>query len=60
MSLYERLSYNPFNRTFVLFSIVFLTWYDLTSYSIVLSMSISALVFRILSLVLGVLFYVTT
>ena len=46
-SLCERLRYNPFNRTYILFTIVFLTWYDLTSYYIVLPISISALVFRL-------------
>ena len=35
MSFCERLSYNPFNRTSVIFAIVFLTWYELLSYSIV-------------------------
>ena len=36
MSFCERISYNPFHHTSVLFTIFFLTWYDLTSYSIVL------------------------
>ena len=39
-----------------LFSIVWLTWYDLTSYSIVLPVSISALVFRLWSIFIGVLY----
>ena len=41
----ERLSYNPFHFTSVIFTILFLTWYDLLSYSIVLPISISTLVF---------------
>ena len=43
----EKLSFNPFIRTFVHFTIVLLTWYYFTSYSILLPMSISALVFRL-------------
>ena len=41
----ERLSYNPFNCTYVIFTNAFLTWYELTSYSIVLPVSIYALIF---------------
>ena len=50
MYLCERLSYNPFNRTYVIFTIVFLTLYDLTPYYTVLPLSISSLVFRIWSI----------
>ena len=46
----ERLSYNPFNCTSILFTKLFLTWYDLNSYSIVLPISISALVFWLWSI----------
>ena len=46
MSFCERLSYNHFNCNYVLFTIVFLTWYDLTSYSIVLPILVYALVFQ--------------
>ena len=56
----ERLSYNPSNRTSVLFTIVFLSWYDLTSYSIVLLISISAMVFRHSSISYRCIIYVTT
>ena len=35
MSFCERLSYNYFTGTWILLRIVFLTWYDLTPYSIV-------------------------
>ena len=59
MSFCEHLSYNPFNRTYVIFIIVFLTWYDLTSYSIVLPISISALVFWLWSICFrSIIFYV--
>ena len=50
VSFCERLSYNPFNRTSVLFTIVFLTWYETKSYYIVLPISISALIFQFWSL----------
>ena len=59
MSFCERLNFNPFSRTFVHFNIVILTWYDFTSYSIVLPMSISALALRLWSIFLGILFYTT-
>ena len=36
ISFCERFKYNPFNCPSVIFSIVFLTWYDLTSYYILL------------------------
>ena len=39
-----------------LFAIVWLTWYDLTAYSIVLPVSISALVFRLWIIFIGVLY----
>ena len=44
MSFYERLNFNPFCCTFVHFTIIVLIWYDITSYTIVLPMSIYALV----------------
>ena len=40
-----------------LFAIVWLTWYELTSYSIVLPVSISALVFRLWSICYGCVVY---
>ena len=43
---------------FVLFTIVFLTWYDLTSYSIVLPVSKSDLVFRLWSICYRCVVYV--
>ena len=36
VSFYERLNFNPFMCTIVHFNIDVLTWYDFTSYSIVL------------------------
>ena len=60
MSFCDHFSYNPFNRNFLLSTIVFLTWCDLMSYSIVLPVSISALVLRLKVFFLGVLFYVAT
>ena len=56
----ERLCFNLFCCTFVHFTIVVLTWYKFTSYSIVLPMSFSVLFIRTWSICLGVLFYVTT
>ena len=56
ISFSEWLSFNIFCHTFVHFTTVFLTWYDFMSYSIVLSMSISAWVFQHGSIVLGALF----
>ena len=50
MSFCERLSYNSFNSASIIFTIVFLNWYDLMSYSIVLPFSIFALVFLIRSI----------
>ena len=50
ISFCESLSYNPFNCTSVLFTLFFLTWYDLTSYSISFPKSISALAFRLWSI----------
>ena len=50
ISFYEHLNYNPFIRTSIILNIVFLTWYDLTPYSLVLPISISALVFRLRSI----------
>ena len=48
----EWLKFNLFIHTFVHFTIVVLTWHDLTSYSKVLPMSISAWVFHTLSIFL--------
>ena len=56
MSFCERSSYNPFNRTSVLFNVVSLSCYDLTSYSNVLPISISALIFDFGVFGLGLLF----
>ena len=44
---------------FILVTIVFLTWYDLTSYSIVLPVSISALVFLLWSICYMCIIHVT-
>ena len=61
MSFCKNLSYNPFTRTSIIFTIVFLTWYDLTPYSILLPITISVTwSFDYGVFVLGVLFYVTT
>ena len=60
ISFCERLNFNTFMRTFLNFTIVILTWYDFTSYSIVLPMSISAQVFYVLSIYCGFIIYVTT
>ena len=46
----ERLSYNPFNCISIIFTVVFFTWCDLTSYSIILPISIYALVFLLWSI----------
>ena len=59
MSFCERLSCNPFNSTSVLPTIVFLTWDDLTSYSIVLPISISLLVFWLWNICYRSIIYVT-
>ena len=56
ISFYERLSFNNICCTSVHFNIVVLTWYDFTSYSIVLPMLISTRVFRPWSFFLGVFF----
>ena len=53
MSFCERLSYKPINHISVLFTIVFMSLYDLTSYSIVLPMKISVLVSRLWSILFG-------
>ena len=53
---YERLKLNPFSCTFVYFTIVIFTWYDFTSYYIVLSIYISDRLFDTLIIYLGVLF----
>ena len=47
-------------RTFVHFTIVVLTWYYFTSYSIVLPISISSRVFQALSIYCGCFINVTT
>ena len=52
----ERSSFNPFISIFVHFTILFLTWYDFTSYSIVLTTSNCAWFFQPGSIVLVVLF----
>ena len=57
---YEQLTFNPFCYTFVKFTIVVLTWYDFTSYSIVLPMSISVQVIQPGSICFRYIFYVTT
>ena len=44
--LWEVKNSNPFSRTYVQFTIVIFTWYILTSYYIVLPMSISARVYQ--------------
>ena len=46
----ERFSYNYWKLYFCSFTVVFLTWSDVTSYSILLPVSISALVFRLWSI----------
>ena len=46
----DKLNFNTFSRTFVHFTIFVLTWNDFTSYSILLSMSISARAFHTLSM----------
>ena len=52
----ERLNFNTFMRTFIHFTIVVLTFYDFTSYFILLPISISARVFMLCSFIVGVLF----
>ena len=42
ISFCERSKFNPFTRTFVYFTIAIFTWHDFMTYSIVLTMSISA------------------
>ena len=46
----DRFSYNSFKLSFCSFTIVFLTWYDVTLYSILLPVSVSYLVFRLWSI----------
>ena len=55
-----RLNFNPFSHTFVNFTIFILTWYDFTSYYILLTMSISSQVFHNLSIHCRCIIYVTT
>ena len=60
ISFYERLKYNPFRSTYLHFTIIVLTWYDFTLYSIVLPTSISARGFHTLSISFRYIIYVTT
>ena len=56
ISFYERLKFNPLSSTLVNLTIFVLTWYDFTSFYIVLLVSISDWVFQTLSIFLGVSF----
>ena len=60
ISFCVRLNFNPFIPTFVHFTIVVLTWYDFTTYSIVLPMYISAWVFHTLKFYFRCIIYITT
>ena len=59
ISFCEQLSFNPFSLTFVHFIIVVLTCYYLKSYSTVLTMYISDMVFRLWSICFRCIIYVT-
>ena len=56
ISFYEQLIFNTFCCTFLYFTIVVLNWYDFTSYSIVLPLSIYDRYFDLVVFFLGVLF----
>ena len=58
--LCQGLNCNPFSCTFVRSNIVILTWYDISSYSIVLPMWFSAFVFHALNIYFRCNIYVTT
>ena len=55
----ERLNFNPLIRIFLHFTIVVLTWYDLTSYYIVLPMSIYARILHALIIYCRCIVYIT-
>ena len=59
-SFSDRLNLNPFICTFSNLNIVVLTWYDITSYSIVLPMSIYPRLIYSLSIYFRCIIYVTT
>ena len=58
ISFCEKLSFNTFSCTFVHFTIIIFSWYDFTSYSILLRMSISARFFHTFSICLRCIIYV--
>ena len=58
--LWEVKIFNSFSRTYVLFTIVVLNWYNFTSYSIVLPISISDRVFQPRSTCFSSIIYVTS
>ena len=59
-SFCDKLSFNPFSCTILYFDILFLTWYDFTSYSIELSMSVSDLFFHSLRICFRCIIFITT
>ena len=55
----ERLNFNPLMHNFVNFTIVVLTWYDFTPYSILLPMSIYSQIFHTLRIYFRCVIHVT-